>query len=58
VLYGVEDGIVGPNFARRAEIAFGALVGPFLVQDAGHFLQWERPEILNGAIRSFCRDLI
>jgi len=58
VLYGVEDGIVGPNFARRAEVAFGALVGLFLVQDAGHFVQWERPALLNGAIRSFCRDLL
>ncbi|MDQ1373717.1 MAG: hypothetical protein QOJ09_1055, partial [Actinomycetota bacterium] len=32
--------------------------GPFLIRDAGHFLQWEAADTFNGAVRSFCRDLL
>jgi pimeloyl-ACP methyl ester carboxylesterase len=58
VLYGTQDGIVGPNFARRAEVCFERLVGPFLIQDSGHFISWEQPRIFNSALISFCRDLL
>ena len=58
VLYGTCDGIVGPNFARRAEVCFEHLVGPFLIQDSGHFLSWERSSVFNSALVSFCRDLL
>jgi pimeloyl-ACP methyl ester carboxylesterase len=33
-------------------------VGPFLVRNAGHFLQWEAADVFNSAVRSFCRDLL
>jgi pimeloyl-ACP methyl ester carboxylesterase len=39
------------------EVAFRELVGPFVVRRAGHFLQWERAEVLNRAIAYFLRDL-
>ena len=39
-------------------MAFDERVGPFVVEDAGHFLQWERAEVLNQAIRYFCLDLL
>jgi pimeloyl-ACP methyl ester carboxylesterase len=58
VLYGTVDGIVGPNYARRAEVCFEHLVGPFLIQDSGHFISWERPAVFNSAIITFCRDLL
>jgi pimeloyl-ACP methyl ester carboxylesterase len=57
-LWGEEDQIVGPNFPRRMTIACRNGVGPFLVQDCGHFVQFERPEVLNSAIICFCRDLL
>jgi pimeloyl-ACP methyl ester carboxylesterase len=49
---------MGPNASRRAAEAYRNLVGPFLVEGAGHFLSWERPRLLNDAIISFCRDLL
>ncbi len=33
-------------------------VGPSLIEGAGHFIQWERAELLDGAIASFGRDLV
>jgi pimeloyl-ACP methyl ester carboxylesterase len=58
ILYGVEDDIVGPNYTARMELAHHDHVGPFLVEDAGHFLQWERADVLNNALISFCSDLL
>ena len=37
------------------EVAFPNVVGPFVVPRAGHFLQWERAELLNGALTHFLR---
>ena len=36
----------------------GELVGPFVIDGAGHFLQWERASVLNQAVRYFCLDLL
>ena len=58
VLYGPEDHVIPPDFPRRMEVAFPAIVGPFTVDGAGHFLMWERPTVLNRAIEWFCRDLL
>jgi pimeloyl-ACP methyl ester carboxylesterase len=58
VMWGVEEQITGANFNRRAEIAYEKIVGPFLIERAGHFLSWERPEVFNRAIECFCRDLL
>jgi pimeloyl-ACP methyl ester carboxylesterase len=58
VLYGPDDHVIWPDFPERACAVFPNRVGPFVVQDAGHFLQWEQAELLNGAIRAFCRDLL
>jgi pimeloyl-ACP methyl ester carboxylesterase len=58
VLYGVEDDIVGPNYTSRMEVAHRDHVGPFLIDGAGHFLQWERADVLNNAVISFCSDLL
>lgn len=56
LLYGPADPILDERFLRRAEIAYVHHVGPFVVPGAGHFLQWERADILNGALESFLGD--
>jgi pimeloyl-ACP methyl ester carboxylesterase len=57
LLYGPEDHVVSDDFTRRAEIAYPEHVGPFIVAGAGHFLQWERADLLNQALRYFLADL-
>ena len=46
------------EFDRMAAVVFPDHVGPFIVRDCGHFLQWEAADVLNGAIRAFCGDLL
>lgn len=58
ILFGASDHVIYPDFDRMAALVFPNHVGPFLVRDAGHFVQWEAASVLNGAIRSFCRDLL
>ncbi|TMK40852.1 MAG: alpha/beta hydrolase, partial [Actinobacteria bacterium] len=38
------------------EVVFSELVGPFVVPRAGHFLQWERADLLNRTLAYFLRD--
>ena len=56
-LYGADDHVIWRQFPQMCEVAFTELVGPFLVQRAGHFLQWERAELLNRTLEYFLRDL-
>jgi pimeloyl-ACP methyl ester carboxylesterase len=56
VLYGPEDHVIPRDFCERCEVAFPRRVGPFVVPRAGHFLQWERADALNGALVAFLRD--
>jgi pimeloyl-ACP methyl ester carboxylesterase len=58
VLYGPEDHVIPRTFPRAAEVAFPNRMGTFVVPGAGHFLQWERAELLNDALRHFCPDLL
>jgi pimeloyl-ACP methyl ester carboxylesterase len=58
ILYGPEDHVIPRDFPQRMEAAFPDRMGPFLVEGAGHFLQWERSDVLNSAIRRFCGDLL
>jgi pimeloyl-ACP methyl ester carboxylesterase len=51
ILYGPEDHVIMSDFPQRMEAAFPNRAGPFVVQGAGHFLQWERADVLNGALR-------
>ena len=55
ILYGPEDHVIWRDFPERCEVAFTERVGPFVVPRAGHFLQWERAELLNGALGAFLR---
>ncbi len=53
-LYGPDDHVLFRDFPERCEVAFEELVGPFVVPRAGHFLQWERADLLNATIAAFC----
>lgn len=53
VLYGPDDHVIYDDFPERCEAVFEHLVGPFVVPRAGHFLQWERAELFNGAVAAF-----
>jgi pimeloyl-ACP methyl ester carboxylesterase len=56
-LYGPEDHVIWRQFPDMCEVAFSELIGPFVVPGAGHFLQWERAELLNRTLEYFLRDL-
>ncbi len=56
-LYGPDDHVIWPEFPAMREVAFTELVGPFVVPRAGHFLQWERAELLNRSLIYFLGDL-
>ncbi len=57
-LYGPEDHVIWRDFPERCEVAFTELIGPFVVPRAGHFVQWERAQLLNRALAYFLRDLL
>jgi pimeloyl-ACP methyl ester carboxylesterase len=48
LLYGPEDQVVPEEFVACCEVAFTNRVGPVVIPRAGHFLQWERADVLNG----------
>lgn len=58
LLIGEDQVTVGDHLEEKAAIAFPAAVGPFWVKGAGHFMPWERPQIVNRAIPAFCGDLL
>jgi pimeloyl-ACP methyl ester carboxylesterase len=58
VLFGPSDHVLYPDFDRMAEASFDRIVGPFLLRDCGHFVQWEAAAVLNRAIASFCEALL
>ncbi len=57
ILYGPDDQIVPKDFPKRCEIAFPNRVGPLLVPECGHFLQWERADVLNEVAKFFFAEL-
>jgi pimeloyl-ACP methyl ester carboxylesterase len=57
ILYGPDDHVIPRDFPKRCEVVFEERVGPLLVPRAGHFLQWERADILNQSLIYFFADL-
>jgi pimeloyl-ACP methyl ester carboxylesterase len=53
VLYGPEDHVISRDFVQLMDRALDEIVGPFVVAGAGHFLQWERADLLNRALIHF-----
>jgi pimeloyl-ACP methyl ester carboxylesterase len=58
ILIGTDQVTLANHIDQRCAVAFRKAVGPFWIKDAGHFLPWERPQMVNRAIRSFCGDLL
>ena len=50
ILFGPSDHVLYPDFDRMAAVVFPDHVGPFLLRDCGHFVQWEAAHALNSAI--------
>jgi pimeloyl-ACP methyl ester carboxylesterase len=57
ILYGPDDQVVPKDFPKRCEVAFPQRIGPLVVPECGHFLQWERADVLNEASKFFFADL-
>ena len=53
VLYGPDDHVVPSSFPDRCAVAFSNCIGPFHLPGAGHFVQWERAEVLNRTLVAF-----
>lgn len=58
VLYGPDDHVIWRDFPERCDVVFPERIGPFVVPRAGHFLQWERADVLAQGLRYFCADLL
>ncbi len=56
ILFGTSDHVLYPEFDRMAAAVFPDHVGPYLLRDCGHFLQWEAADILNNTLCAFARD--
>jgi pimeloyl-ACP methyl ester carboxylesterase len=57
LLYGPADHVIPRDFPARCEVAFTERIGPFIVPGAGHFLQWERADVLNQSLVYCFADL-
>jgi pimeloyl-ACP methyl ester carboxylesterase len=57
ILYGPDDQVVPKDFPKKCEIAFPNRVGPLIVPESGHFLQWERADVLNEVAKFYFADL-
>ncbi len=58
ILYGPEDHVIPTAYPDQLAVAYPEHVGPLFVPGAGHFLQWERADVLNQCIKYFCLDLL
>ncbi len=58
ILFGPSDHVLYPDYDRMAAITFPDHVGPYLLRDCGHFVQWEAADVLNNTLRAFSRDLL
>lgn len=57
VLYGPDDHVVGEDFLTACEVAFVNRIGPLVIPGAGHFVQWERADIVNSLLIATFGDL-
>jgi pimeloyl-ACP methyl ester carboxylesterase len=54
VLLGPDEVTYLPDAVARCRLAYPDLIGPFIVPNAGHFMQWEQPAPVVSALRAFC----
>lgn len=58
VLFGPSDHVIYPDFDRMAAQVFDRCIGPFLLRDCGHFVQWEAASALVSVLGAWCGDLL
>ncbi len=56
ILYGASDHVIYPDFDLMAAVVFDDHVGPFLLRDCGHFVQWEAAHALASGVIAFGAD--
>jgi pimeloyl-ACP methyl ester carboxylesterase len=54
VLLGPDEVMFPPDAVARCRLAYPDLIGPFVVPNSGHFMQWEQPATVASALRGFC----
>jgi pimeloyl-ACP methyl ester carboxylesterase len=54
VVLGPDEITFPPDAVARCRLAYPDLIGPFIVPDSGHFMQWEQPATVASALRGFC----
>jgi pimeloyl-ACP methyl ester carboxylesterase len=57
ILFGSDDHVIYPDFDHMAARVFTEHIGPFVLRNCGHFVQWEQAHALNQCLRYFCADL-
>ncbi|MBI2704486.1 MAG: alpha/beta hydrolase [Actinobacteria bacterium] len=58
IMFGTSDHVIAPDFDRMAALVFVNHVGPYLLRECGHFVQWEAAEILVNTLVGFSPDLV
>jgi pimeloyl-ACP methyl ester carboxylesterase len=56
VVLGPDDVTLVPDAVARCRAAYRHLVGPYVVPDSGHFMQWENPAAVAGGLALFCAE--
>lgn len=52
-LYGPDDHVMFGDWPERCELVFEDLTGPFVVPRSGHFMQWERAQLVTQTLIAF-----
>jgi len=58
ILFGTSDHVIYPEYDRMAAVVFDRHVGPFLLRDCGHFVQWEAAHAVVSGTTTMCADLL
>lgn len=53
VLYGPEDHSIAPTFPQKCRVSFAEPLGPFVLPDTGHWVQWEQATLFNRSLAAF-----
>ena len=58
LLFGTADHVIYPAFDEMAATVFPDHDGPHRLDECGHFVPWEAPDVLVGHVQRFCADLL
>ena len=57
VLFGTSDHVIYPDFDRMAAVVFDRIDGPHRLDNVGHFVPWEAPDVLVRETVRFCAGM-